>query len=188
MIERGAFPIVARPDGSRAGDAKLDDPAAVAAYLRERPEREFCVAPFIDYRGPDGLFRKYRIALIDGRPFACHMAISEHRIIHYHDAGMRESAEKRAEEARFVIGLRCGLRRRHAERPAGRRRSRRPRYFAIDCGETPDGKLLLLEVGVAMIVHSMDSPDLFPYKAAQMRKVRDAFRAMLRGKCAAPVV
>ena len=188
VIESGAFPIVARPDGSRAGDAKLDGPAAVAAYLRERPERAFCVAPFIDYRGPDGLFRKYRIALIEGRPFACHMAISEHRIIHYHDAGMRESAEKRVEEACFVSDFDADFGRRHASALRAIADRVGLDYFAIDCGETPDGKLLLLEVGVAMIVHSMDPPDLFPYKAVQMRKVRDAFGAMLRGKCAAPVV
>jgi hypothetical protein len=31
-----------------------------------------------------------------------------------------------------------------------------------------------------MIVHDMDPPDLFPYKKPQMRKVFDAFEAMLR--------
>jgi hypothetical protein len=185
-IEGGTFPIMVRPDGSRACDAKLDGPAAVAAYLRERPEREFCVAPFIDYRGPDRLFRKYRIALIDGRPFACHMAISEHRIIHYHDAGMRESAEKRAEEARFVSDFDADFARRHESALRAIADRVGLDYFAIDCGETPGGDLLLLEVGVAMIVHSMDPPDLFPYKAAQMRKVRDAFCAMLRRTCGQP--
>jgi hypothetical protein len=188
VIEGGAFPIIARPAGSLAGEAKLDDPAAVAAYLRERPEREFSVAPFIDYRGPDGLFRKYRIALIDGRPFACHMAISEQWIVHYHDAGMRESAEKRAEEARFVSDFDEDFGRRHAIALRAVADRVGLDYFAIDCAETPDGKLLLLEVGVAMIVHSMDPPQLFPYKAAQMRKVRDAFRAMLHRKCGGPTV
>jgi hypothetical protein len=188
VIEGGAFPIIARPAGSLAGEAKLDDPAAVAAYLRERPEREFSVAPFIDYRGPDGLFRKYRIALIDGRPFACHMAISEQWIVHYHDAGMRESAEKRAEEARFVSDFDEDFGRRHASALRAVADRVGLDYFAIDCAETPDGKLLLLEVGVAMIVHSMDPPQLFPYKAAQMRKVRDAFRAMLHRKCGGPTV
>jgi hypothetical protein len=188
VIEGGAFPIIARPAGSLAGEAKLDDPAAVAAYLRERPEREFSVAPFIDYRGPDGLFRKYRIALIDGRPFACHMAISEQWIVHYHDAGMRESAEKRAEEARFVSDFDEDFGRRHASALRAVADRVGLDYFAIDCAETPDGKLLLLEVGVAMIVHSMDPPQLFPYKAAQMRKVRDAFRAMLHRRCGGPTV
>jgi hypothetical protein len=188
VIEGGAFPIIARPAGSLAGEAKLDDPAAVAAYLRERPEREFSVAPFIDYRGPDGLFRKYRIALIDGRPFACHMAISEQWIVHYHDAGMRETAEKRAEEARFVSDFDEDFGRRHASALRAVADRVGLDYFAIDCAETPDGKLLLLEVGVAMIVHSMDPPQLFPYKAAQMCKVRDAFRAMLHRKCGGPTV
>src|SRR5215470_12373237 len=55
-----------------------------------------------DHRGSDGLYRKYRIALIDGRPYACQMVISDHPIGHYHDDGMRESAEKRVEEARFI--------------------------------------------------------------------------------------
>jgi hypothetical protein len=59
-------------------------------------------------------------------------------------------------------------------------------YFAIDCAETSDGKLLLLDVDVAMIVHSMDPPQLFPHRPAQMRRVRDAFRAMLRRKCGRP--
>jgi hypothetical protein len=188
VIEDGAFPIVARPAGSRAGDAKLDDPAAIAVYLRERKEREFCVAPCVDYRGPDGLFRKYRIALIDGRPFGCHMAISEHWIAHYFDAGMRESAEKRAEEARFVSDFDDDFACRHASALRAIVERVGLDYFAIDCGEAADGKLVLLEVGVAMIVHSMDPPQLFPHRPPQMRKVRDAFRAMLRRKCGMPAV
>ena len=172
--------------GSRIGDAKLDDPAAVAAYLRERPEREFRVAPFIDCRGRDGLFRKYRVALIDGRPFACRMEISEHCIIRGLDAGMRESAEKRAEEARFMTDFDDDFARRHERALRALAERVGLDYFGIDCGETPDGKLLLLEIGVAMIVHSMDPPDLFPYRIPQMRKVRDAFCAMLRRKRATP--
>jgi hypothetical protein len=52
-------------------------------------------------------------------------------------------------------------------------------YLPIDCGETKDGKLLVFEVGTAMIVHSMDPPELFPYKRPQMEKVFKAFQAML---------
>ena len=29
-------------------------------------------------------------------------------------------------------------------------------YFGIDCAETPDGRLLVFEVDIAMIVHAMD--------------------------------
>ena len=52
-------------------------------------------------------------------------------------------------------------------------------YVGIDCGETPDGELLVFEVDSGMTVHAMDPVNLFPYKQAQMRKVFRAFRQML---------
>jgi hypothetical protein len=176
------FPIIARPIGSHAGQGltKLETPAAVLAYLRAQPEPEFYVARFIDYRDPDGMFRKYRIALIEGRPYACHMGVSEHWMIHYLNAGMRESAAKRAEEARFMAEFDQDFARRHARAFEALAERVGLDYFGIDCGETPEGELLLFEADVAMIVHAMDPPDLFPYKRPQMRKVFDAFRTMLQ--------
>jgi hypothetical protein len=175
------FPIIARPTDSHAGAGleKLDDAASVAAYLGARPEEAFYVSPFVDYRGTDGLFRKYRIALIAGRPYACHMAVSQHWMVHYLNAGMAESAEKRAEEARFMAAFDEGFAARHATALAAIAERVGLDYVAIDCGETRDGRLLVFEVDVAMIVHAMDPPDLYPYKAPQMRKVFAAFRAML---------
>ena len=125
------------------------------------------------------MFRKYRIALIAGRPYACHMGVSEHWMIHYLNAGMRESAAKRAEEARFMVEFDRDFARRHARAFATLAERVGLDYFGIDCGETPEGELLIFEADVAMIVHAMDPPDLFPYKQPQMRKVFDAFRALL---------
>jgi hypothetical protein len=175
------FPIIARPLDSHAGAGleKLDDAASVAAYLAAHLEEAFYVSPFVDYRGTDGLFRKYRIALIGGRPYACHMAASRHWMVHYLNAGMTESAVKREEEARFMAGFDEGFAARHAAALAAIAERVGLDYVAIDCGETPDGRLLVFEVDVAMIVHAMDPPALFPYKAPQMRKVFAAFRAML---------
>ena len=52
-------------------------------------------------------------------------------------------------------------------------------YFGIDCGETRDGRLLVFEADVAMIVHDMDSENIFPYKKPAMRKLFKAFRKAL---------
>jgi glutathione synthase/RimK-type ligase-like ATP-grasp enzyme len=181
FLPAASFPIIARPIGSHAGDglSKLDDRAAVAAYLEGRQEQEFYISPFVDYRGPDGLFRKYRIVLIDGRPYASHMAVSQHWMVHYLNAGMTESAAKRAEEARFMAAFDSDFAVKHEAALRAIAERVGLEYFAIDCGETPDGRLLLFEADVAMIVHAMDPPDMFPYKAPQMRKVFDAFHAML---------
>ena len=175
------FPIIARPIGSHAGQGltKLETPAAIAAYLQGQPESTFYVSRFVDYRSADGLFRKYRVALIEGRPFASHMGVSQHWMIHYLNAGMRESAAKRAEEARFMAEFDRDFARRHARAFETLAERVGLEYFGIDCGETPEGELLIFEADVAMIVHAMDPPDLFPYKRPQMLKVFDAFRAML---------
>jgi hypothetical protein len=92
---------------------------------------------------------------------------------------MRESAEKRAEEARFMRDFDTDFARRHeiAFRALAERVGLD--YFGIDCGETSEGELLIFETDVAMIVHAMDSAELFPYKRPQMRKVFDAFRELL---------
>jgi hypothetical protein len=184
LLDGSAFPIVARPSASHAGDglAKLDDPGAIDPYLDQRPEDEFYLAPFIDYRSEDGLFRKYRVALIDGRPYACHMAISDHWMIHYLNAGMTSSAAKRAEEAQFMSEFDAAFGARHGAAFEAIAAAAGLEYLPIDCGEAPDGRLLLFESGTNMIVHAMDSAELFPYKRVQMAKVFNAFHAMLKSQ------
>jgi hypothetical protein len=181
------FPIIARPVGSHAGEGlrKLDDRAALAAYLVEQSQPEFFIAPFVDYRGNDGLFRKYRVVLIDGRAYAGHMAISSRWMIHYLNADMIDNPQNRAEEAAFMrdFDTDFGARHREALREIAQRCGLD--YVIIDCGETPDGRLLIFELGAAMIVHSMDPEHVFPYKAGQMRKLFGAFQTMLRARALA---
>ena len=118
--------------------------------------------------------------LIQGRPFICHMAVSERWMVHYMNAGMTESAEKRAEEARFMAAFEADFAARHAGAFAQLHERLGLDYFGIDCAETPDGRLLLFEADVAMIVHAMDPEDPFAYKKAPMHKLFGAFEAMLR--------
>lgn len=176
------LPIIARPVDSHAGEGlcKLDGLREIESYLGERTEDEFYIAPFVDYRGKDGLYRKYRIALIDGRPYACHMAISQHWMIHYLNADMKTNAARRAEEAQFFATFETDFAIRHEVALEAIAKRTGLQYLPIDCGETPDGKLLVFETGTNMIVHSMDPPDLFPYKRPQMEKVFGAFQSMLR--------
>lgn len=180
------YPIIVRPIASHAGQGltKLDDAAAAAAYLAEHDDAELYVAPFVDTSGDDGLFRKYRIAFVAGRPFAVHMAISEHWVVHYLSAGMDERAERRDEEADFMDDFDDEFAVRHATAFQALTERVGLDYFAIDCGETKDGALLLFEADVAMIVHAMDPPEKYPYKRPAMNKLFTAFAEMLRGKAA----
>jgi len=175
------FPIIARPRGSHAGVglAKLDDRVAIDRYLAERPEQEFFVSRFVDYANDDGLFRKYRIVFIEGRPYACHMAIADRWDIWYLNAGMSDNAAKRLEEETFMRTFDAGFARRHQTALAGMAERIGLDYFTIDCAENKRGELLVFEADNTAVVHNMDSPELFPYKPPQMRTIFEAFAAML---------
>lgn len=177
----GEFPIIVRPIGSHAGHglAKLDGPASVATYLEGSSAPAFYLCPYVDYRGADGLFRKYRIVFIEGRPFAAHMAISDSWMVHYLNAGMTENEERRAEEARFMAGFERDFACRHKAALRAISERLELEYFGIDCGETPDGRLLIFEADSALVVHALDPVDRFAYKQLPMRKVFSAFRQML---------
>ncbi|MCK9396878.1 MAG: RimK family alpha-L-glutamate ligase [Methylobacter sp.] len=181
ILEHGEFPIIVRPVDSHAGKDldKIADSTALVSYLKNMPNSEFYLSRFIDYRSQDGLFRKYRIVLIDGTPFVCHVGISEHWMIHYLNAGMAESAEKRAEEERFMIDFDSCFARKHFDAFRAIYERVGLDYLGIDCGETVDGKLLIFEIDSCMIIHAIDPVDVFPYKQPQMRKVFSAFRQML---------
>jgi len=100
-------------------------------------------------------------------------------MVHYYNAGMREDAARRAEEARFLgdlgsafdPGLQDALRRLGAAIGLD--------YFGIDCTVTPDRRLLVFEVETGMIVHNLDPVDVYPYKPAAFRRIAGALEAML---------
>jgi hypothetical protein len=176
-----AFPVIIRPRGSHAGRglAKLDDYKEMEVYLGEHSESLFFVSRFVDYRSDDGLFRKYRIVLIDGRPYACHLAVADRWDIWYLNAQMAASESKRLEEEIFMQTFDAGFAERHRAALSGLSKRVGLDYFTVDCAETKEGSLLIFEADNTAIVHDMDPPDVFPYKVPQMRKVFDAFAAML---------
>ena len=184
----GRFPLLARPLGTHAGKGleKLESLADARRYLDAHPaEKAFTLSPFADYAGPDGLYRKYRVVMIAGQPFASHMAISSHWMVHYLNADMTDNAGKRAEEAAFMQTFDSGFALRHRAALAAIQQRLQLDYYAIDCAETADGQLLVFEADTAMIVHAFDPESIFPYKKPQMEKVFAAFRTALLAACTA---
>jgi glutathione synthase/RimK-type ligase-like ATP-grasp enzyme len=177
------YPAVLRPIGSHAGHglAKVETADDLSAFLAVSPEDEFYVAPFIDYRGTDGLYAKARVVLIDGKPFASHMACSGHWMVHYLNAQMETNASRRAIEADWMAGFEGGFAQRQGKALKAVAKAVGLDYFGLDCAELPDGRLLVFELDVAMIVHDMDSEALFPYKKPAMKKLFAAFVAALQG-------
>jgi hypothetical protein len=171
-----AWPVIVRPIGSHAGKGleKLDDAAQLAAYLAGHTAEAFFIAAFFDYAGADGLFRKLRVVFVNGQPFVAHMAVSERWMVHYLNADMGRPGN-RAEEAAVMVGFDEGFAARHAQAFAALTNTFGLEYVGIDCAETKDGRLVVFEADVAMIVHAMDSAELYPYKKPAMAKLFQGF-------------
>ena len=182
LLPGSTFPLIIRPVESHAGQSlsKINTPKELADYLDALPNLpQAYLTQFVDYSGGDNLFRKLRIAFIDGRPYIGHMAVSDHWMVHYLNADMDHRPERRAEEAAMMASFNQGFAQRHAEAFRALHAAIGLDYFAIDCAETSDGRLLLFEADVAMILHDMDSEDLYPYKRAPMRRLFAGFQTYL---------
>jgi len=175
------YPIIIRPIDSHAGLGleKIESRSELTSYLTGALDQNFFVSPFIDYRSADGLYRKYRLILINGVPYVCHMAISKRWMVHYLNADMLDNADHRAEEAQFMADFDSGFALHHADALQSVYNRLGLDYVGIDCAETPDGKLLIFEADSNMIVHNMDPADKFPYKKIQMPKLFQAFTQLL---------
>jgi len=184
LLESGVGSIIIRPVDSHAGRdlSKLDSAEDLVDYLKNTSDMDFYVSYFVDFRSEEGNYKKYRVVLIDGTPFLCHMAISDHWMIHYLNAGMGESSEKREEEAAMMELFDQDFGKRHAEAFQAIHERIGLDYLGIDCGETYDGELLIFEIDSNMVVHDMDPVDIYPYKQPQMHKIFAAFQQMLHDK------
>jgi glutathione synthase/RimK-type ligase-like ATP-grasp enzyme len=178
------FPLILRPEGSHAGRdlERINNRYELATYLEHVDCHHFFISRFIDYSANDGLFRKFRVVLIDGKPYIAHMAISSNWMIHYVNAGMYDDEKKRAEEADVMAHFDRFVQRHQRALDAIYQRTKLD-YVGLDCAETQDGNLLIFEIDHVMVVHDMDPPDLFPYKHDIMLKAKNAFRDMLIKRC-----
>jgi hypothetical protein len=186
FLRAQSFPLLVRAVGAHRGLdlMKLEAPSNIAGCLESMTATEFYVAEFIDYRSADGQFRKARVVLIEGRPYAVHLAISDHWMVNFINSHPELSAAKRAEEAAFMAHFEDDFAQRHATALSAIHEQFQLDYVVLDCAETPDGRLLLFEADSSAIVHDNDIVDLYPHKHPQMRKVFQAFRDML-GRAAA---
>src|SRR5580692_9801711 len=101
------FPVLLRAPGFHNGKHFLlvEKAAQIESALADLPGDELTAIQFLDARGADGQYRKYRVMMIGGWLYPLHLAISPHWKIHYVTADMAENAGHRAEEAKFLENM-----------------------------------------------------------------------------------
>ncbi len=181
QARQARMPFTIRPVDTQGGMglAKIDAAAELDTFFHQHPDTDYYLCDYVDYRSADGCYRKCRIALIAGHPYLCHLAISDHWMVHYRSAGMDLDAAKRVEEATMMAGFDSDFALRHGPALQCIAGQLGLDYVVLDCAETRDGRLLLFEADSRGWIHATDPIELFPYKPAVMQKAFDAFRAML---------
>ncbi|HEX4271650.1 MAG TPA: tetratricopeptide repeat protein [Rhizomicrobium sp.] len=175
------YPLIARPAGRHGGEGAvlIDGPDHFASHVPDAPV--IYATEFVDYRSPDGWYRKYRVIFIDRKPYPYHMVIGANWLLHHWTAGMENDAQRRAEELRFLTGPEAMLGEK-AWRALERVGVALDLDFAgIDFSVLGDGRLLLFEANATMLVHPEDD-QLFAYKNFAVENILHAFDRMMAEK------
>jgi tetratricopeptide (TPR) repeat protein len=173
-------PILVRPVGTHGGDdlAKIEGPAELAALLAQPTDTDRYLIEYIDYRSPDGYFRKYRFIFVDDQILPYHLAIANDWKVHHDSTDMADHRWMQQEEERFLCNPAAIFNAGHYQVLRAIQQCIGLEYFGIDCGLDQAGNLVVFEANASMLVH--DDNAEFPYKTPFVHRIKRAFDEMLR--------
>jgi len=183
------MPVLARYSGTHGGDdlEKYNDYAKIATFASGRPDADYYLTEFIDFRSADGYFRKYRLIYVDGQLFPYHLAIHTEWKVHYFRTNMENQSWMRQEEETFLNDPNSVI---DADRYEKLRKIVAETgldYCGIDCAITASGELLVFEANATMLVHD-EKQAVFFYKNPAARMIKQAYDAMLNRMVLKPPV
>jgi len=176
-----SFPLLLRSPGFHTGRhfVRVDTPERLAANADALPGPELMVMDYLDCTGPDGLARKYRVMMIDGRLYPLHMAASLDWKVHYFTAAMRDDARLQGEEARFLNDMRGVLGKGAMEALNAIQSVLGLDYAGVDFGLHPSGDLIVFEANAVMTIVPPDASSQWEYRRAPIAAAVAAARNMV---------
>lgn len=175
------FPLIVRNTATHRGRTMVvvEDEAQFRSAAAD--DREYYAIEFVDYRGPEGLYRKYRMWSFGGRLVFRHLAVTTHWNVHIADgaAFMIEHPDLIEEEVRLMerregafpdqvhaivaeIGERLGL-----------------ECFGVDYAFHPDGRMVLFEANAAMSFFPLQPHPRYVHRQRLLAPAQEAVMAML---------
>jgi len=132
----------------------------------------------IDYRSQDGHFRKYRFVFVGDEILPYHLAIGTDWKVHHVNTDMANQPWMKREEAAYLENPAAVFGPPHYRMLHAIRERIGLEYFGIDCSLDSSGNLVVFEVNASMLVHERNEG--FQYKDPHVRRIKQAFDAMLR--------
>jgi tetratricopeptide (TPR) repeat protein len=175
-----SWPVMVRRTGSHGGESLtlIDRPEDIAnTYVPLGCD--LYVTAFHDYQSADGAWRKYRMIFVNRRPYPYHLAISDNWLVHHGTAEMTKRPERLAEELRFLETPEAaiGAKAMAAVTAIGQRLDLD--YCGVDFSVLPDGTVLVFEANATMLVHPEQADSPLAPKNPYVKRILDAFEAMI---------
>ncbi len=174
------LPVLARPAGTHGGHGlvRCTTLEGLEQTLQEIDGPHYLTG-FRDLRSGDGHYRKYRIVFVNRTPYAYHLAISAHWMVHYHSADMAAHPWKLDEERRFLEDPAGALGDKAMAAIAAIGRRLDLDYAGVDFAILPDGRVFVFEANATMLVHFERGNGPLAYRNPHVQRIVDAFEQLL---------
>ena len=175
-----SYPLLWRPPGSSTGIglARLESAGELDAH---RQGQHGVCSEFLDFRSPDGLYRKYRVFVIGGEIFPEHCVAHTHWNVHSSSRleHMRWDDTLQQAEKAFTENWRGSLTSSQQASLEALAAAVDLDYFGVDFSVLPDGDLIIFEANPMMRINDDYKHD-FPYLAAATSRIKIACQARLK--------
>ena len=149
------------------------DEVEQALYAFALDGRPYYMSAFEDYSDEQGLYRKYRVVVVDGTPYLRHMLVDEHWMVHRTARQfMAKHPELIEEERHLVTNFHKELAPKISHLTEQIAEKLKLDYFGIDCHIDKNGNMLVFEANANMniLINSEPAPNLWESPIAAIRE------------------
>ena len=169
------YPVIFRKAGDHGGISttllKNTSQIIKAMYPYALDGSAFYATEFTDFASEDGNYRKYRIAVVEGRPYLRHMIISDSWLIHSSSREhMKNNPALQEEEAKLLVEFDETLRPKVIDAVDEITRTLQLDYYGIDCSIDAAGNMLAFEINPNMniLINNQQTPNIWEVPIANI--------------------
>jgi Tetratricopeptide repeat len=175
------FPLLLRAPGFHTGlhFFRVGDLRELVSAVERIPGDDVWLIEQLDARDVNGMYRKLRVMMIDGRLYPLHLAISKDWKVHYFRADMADSPKNRLVDGEFLSDMERAI---GAPAVAALNRicaTLDLDYAGIDFAVNAAGKVLFFEANATMVMAPLSADPKWDYRRPAFDSVFAAVRRMI---------
>jgi hypothetical protein len=175
------FPLLVRAPGFHTGQHffRVEDLPELVSTVDRIPGDDVWLIEQLDARDGNGMYRKLRVMMIDGRLYPLHLAISKDWKVHYFRADMADSPANQLIDGEFLNDMQQAI-----GAPAVAALERicgilDLDYAGIDFALNAAGKVLFFEANATMVMAPLSADPKWDYRRPAFDSVFAAVRQMI---------